>query len=124
VLDEAVQRAIGVVPQWCDEVISGALDDAIADVEHATHGLLEVAMGGTAVGTGLNAPAGFGEQVAVQLAAMTDTPFVTATNKFTAQATLDAMVRAHGGLKAAAVTFVQDRQRPALAGLGPAHRPG
>jgi hypothetical protein len=40
-----------------------ALDDAIAELEHATNGLLKVAMGGTAVGTGLNAPAGFAERV-------------------------------------------------------------
>jgi fumarate hydratase class II len=76
-------------------------------------------MGGTAVGTGLSAPAGFGEQVAVQLAAMTDTPFVTATNKFTAQATLDAMVRAHGGLKAAAVTLFKIANDLRWLGSGP-----
>ena len=57
-------------------------------------------MGGTAVGTGLNAPEGFGEQVAAEIAAMTGAPYETAVNKFTAQATLDRMVRAHGGLKA------------------------
>ena len=62
-------------------------------------------MGGTAVGTGLNAPANFGEEVAAEIAAMTGAPFETAPNKFTAQGTLDRMVRAHGGLKAAAVTL-------------------
>ena len=76
-------------------------------------------MGGTAVGTGLNAPAGFGKQVAAQLAAMTDTPFVTATNKFTAQGTLDAMVRAHGGLKAAAVTLFKIANDLRWLGSGP-----
>jgi fumarate hydratase, class II len=45
-------------------------------------------MGGTAVGTGLNARAGFGEQVAAQIASMTTAPFTTAPNKFTAQGTL------------------------------------
>ena len=54
--------------------------------------------GGTAVGTGLNAPPGFGDQVAAQIAQMTGFPFVTAPNKFTAQGTLDRMVRAHVGL--------------------------
>ena len=46
---------------------AGALDDAIAEAQHATDGLLQLAMGGTAVGTGLNAPVGFGEQVAAQI---------------------------------------------------------
>jgi fumarate hydratase, class II len=114
-LEDAVPLTVG--QEWSG--YAGALDDAIADVEHATHGLLEVAMGGTAVGTGLNAPAGFGEQVAAQLAAMTDTPFVTATNKFTAQATLDAMVRAHGGLKAAAVTLFKIANDLRWLGSGP-----
>jgi len=98
---------------------AGALDDAIAEVEHATHGLLKVAMGGTAVGTGLNAPAGFGEQVAAQIAAMTGAPFETAANKFTAQGTLDRMVRAHGGLKAAAVTLFKIANDLRWLGSGP-----
>jgi fumarate hydratase class II len=70
-----------------------------------TRGLLKLAVGGTAVGTGLNAPVGFGEDVAAEIASMTGTPYVTAPNKFTAQGTLDRLVRAHGGLKAAAVTL-------------------
>ena len=98
---------------------AGALDDAIAEVEHATHGLLQVAMGGTAVGTGLNAPPGFGEQVAAQIAAMTGTPFETAADKFTAQGTLDRMVRAHGGLKAAAVTLFKIANDLRWLGSGP-----
>ena len=73
-------------------------------------GLLTLAMGGTAVGTGLNAPAGFGEQVAAEIASMTGTPFETAANKFTAQGTLDRMVRAHGGAQGRRGHLVQDRQ--------------
>ena len=114
-LEDAVPLTVG--QEWSG--YAGALDDAIAEVEHATHGLLEVAMGGTAVGTGLNAPAGFGEQVAAQIAAMTGTPFVTATNKFTAQGTLDAMVRAHGGLKTAAVTLFKIANDLRWLGSGP-----
>jgi fumarate hydratase class II len=98
---------------------AGALDDAIAEVEHATAGLLQVAMGGTAVGTGLNAPAGFGDQVAAQIAAMTGAPFVTAANKFTAQGTLDRMVRAHAGLKAAAVSLFKIANDLRWLGSGP-----
>jgi len=103
--------------EWSGYV--GALDDAIAEVEHATRDLLQVAMGGTAVGTGLNAPPGFGEQVAAQIAAMTGTPFETAPNKFTAQGTLDRMVRAHGGLKAAAVTLFKIANDLRWLGSGP-----
>jgi fumarate hydratase, class II len=84
---------------------AGGLDDAVAEAEHVTSGLLVLAMGGTAVGTGLNAPAGFGDQVAAEIAKMTGAPYVTAANKFIAQGTLDRMVRAHGGLKAAAVSL-------------------
>jgi fumarate hydratase, class II len=100
-LEDAVPLTVG--QEWSG--YAGALDDAIAEVEHATSGLLKLAMGGTAVGTGLNAPAGFGEDVAAQIAQMTGTPYVTAPNKFTAQGTLDRVVRAHAGLKAAAVTL-------------------
>ena len=87
--------------------------------EHATSGLLSLAMGGTAVGTGLNAPAGFGAEVADQIASMTGVPFQTAANKFTAQGTLDRMVRAHGGLKAAAVTLFKIANDLRWLGSGP-----
>src|ERR1700693_2063918 len=80
-LEDATPLTVG--QEWSG--YAGALDDAIEEVEHATAGLLKVAMGGTAVGTGLNAPPGFGEQVAAQIAQMTGAPFVTAPNKFTAQ---------------------------------------
>jgi fumarate hydratase class II len=76
-------------------------------------------MGGTAVGTGLNAPAGFGEEVAAEIASMTGAPFETAANKFTAQGTLDRMVRAHGGLKAAAVTLFKIANDLRWLGSGP-----
>jgi fumarate hydratase class II len=114
-LEDAVPLTVG--QEWSGYV--GALDDAIAEVVRVTDGLLELAMGGTAVGTGLNAPAGFGEQVATQIAAMTGTPFVTAANKFTAQATLDRMVRAHGGLRAAAVTLFKIANDLRWLGSGP-----
>jgi fumarate hydratase class II len=106
-----------VAQEWSGYV--GALDDAIAEVEHTTRGLLKLAMGGTAVGTGLNTPAGFGEQVATEIAAMTGAPFETAANEFTAQGTLDRMVRAHGGLKAAAVTLFKIANDLRWLGSGP-----
>ena len=114
-LEDAVPLTVG--QEWSG--YAGALDDAIAEVEHATHGLLKLAMGGTAVGTGLNAPAGFGEQVAAEIASMTGAPFVTAPNKFAAQGTLDRMVRAHAGLKAAAVTLFKIANDLRWLGSGP-----
>src|SRR5215468_555510 len=114
-LEDATPLTVG--QEWSG--YAGALEDAIAEVEHATAGLLVLAMGGTAVGTGLNAPPGFGEQVAAQIAKMTGTPYVTAANKFTAQGTLDRMVRAHGGLKAAAVTLFKIANDLRWLGSGP-----
>jgi fumarate hydratase, class II len=114
-LEDATPLTVG--QEWSG--YAGALDDAIAEAEHATRGLLELAMGGTAVGTGLNAPAGFGEQVAAELAGMTGVTYKTAPNKFTAQATLDRMVRAHAGLKAAAVTVFKIANDLRWLGSGP-----
>jgi fumarate hydratase class II len=114
-LEDATPLTVG--QEWSG--YAGALDDAIAEVEHATRGLLKLAMGGTAVGTGLNAPAGFGEQVAAEIAASTGTAFETAANKFAAQGTLDRMVRAHAGLKAAAVTLFKIANDLRWLGSGP-----
>jgi fumarate hydratase class II len=114
-LEDATPLTVG--QEWSG--YAGALEDAIAEVEHVTHGLLKVAMGGTAVGTGLNAPAGFGAHVATELATMTGAAFETAANKFTAQGTLDRMVRAHGGLKSAAVTLFKIANDLRLMGSGP-----
>jgi fumarate hydratase class II len=114
-LEDATPLTVG--QEWSG--YTGALDDAIAEVEHTTRGLLELAMGGTAVGTGLNAPAGFGEDVAAEIASMTGTAYQTAPNKFTAQGTLDRMVRSHAGLKAAAVTLYKIANDLRWLGSGP-----
>jgi fumarate hydratase class II len=114
-LEDATPLTVG--QEWSGYV--GALDDAIEEVEHATRGLLKLAMGGTAVGTGLNAPVGFGDEVAADIARMTGSPFGSAPNKFTAQGTLDRMVRAHGGLKAAAVTLFKIANDLRWLGSGP-----
>ncbi len=114
-LEDATPLTVG--QEWSG--YAAALDDAIAEVEHATRGLLKLAMGGTAVGTGLNAPAGFGEQVAAELASMTGRAFESAPNKFTAQGTLDRMVRAHAGLKSAAVTLYKIANDLRWLGSGP-----
>ena len=114
-LEDATPLTVG--QEWSG--YAGALDDAIAEVEHATHGLLKLAIGGTAVGTGLNAPVGFGDDVAAKIAAMTGVPYESAANKFTAQGTLDRMVRAHGGLKSAAVTLFKIANDLRWLGSGP-----
>ena len=69
--------------------------------------LSELALGGTAVGTGLNAPKGYAEQVAAEIAQLTSLPFVTAPNKFEALAACDALVHAHGSLKTLAASLMK-----------------
>ena len=69
--------------------------------------LYELALGGTAVGTGLNAPRGYAEQVAAEIAQLTGLPFVTAPNKFEALASCDALVHAHGALKTLAASLMK-----------------
>jgi fumarate hydratase class II len=69
--------------------------------------LCELALGGTAVGTGLNAPKGYGTEVAAELARLTGLPFVTAPNKFEALAACDALVHAHGALKTLAASLMK-----------------
>ncbi len=77
------------------------------EIEHSRLGLYELALGGTAVGTGLNAPAGFSKDVAAEIAGLTGKPFVTAPNKFMAQGSLDAIVRAHAALRSLAVALMK-----------------
>ena len=78
----------------------------------------ELALGGTAVGTGINAPPGFAASVVRLIAEETGYPFREAENHFEAQSAKDAVVLASGALKTAAGVAVQDRQRPALALVG------
>ncbi|MBN8465085.1 class II fumarate hydratase [Corallococcus exiguus] len=82
------------------------LDRAKGHIEAALPHMLELALGGTAVGTGLNAPPGYAERVAAEIAKLTGHAFVTAPNKFEALAANDALVQGHGALKGlAAVLF-------------------
>lgn len=114
-LEDATPITVG--QEWSG--YAGALDETIPELERATDGLLRVAMGGTAVGTGLNAPIGFGEDVAAILAELTGYAIQTAKNKFTAQGTLDRMVRAHSGLKCAAVSLFKIANDMRWLGSGP-----
>ena len=80
---------------------------AMTALEASKGGLFELAVGGTAVGTGLNAPKGFSVKVAAKIAELTGKPFVTAPNKFMAQGSLDAMVRTSAALRGVAVALMK-----------------
>ncbi|WP_223034276.1 class II fumarate hydratase [Hanstruepera marina] len=81
------------------------LDHGLKALENTMHHLSELALGGTAVGTGLNTPDGYAELVAKYIAEFTDLPFITAKNKFEALAAHDALVETHGALKQLAVSL-------------------
>jgi fumarate hydratase, class II len=83
------------------------LEHAVAHIEAAYPRLAALAIGGTAVGTGLNAPPEFGARVAAELARLTGLPFVSAPNKFEALAAHDALVNAHGTLRTAATALTK-----------------
>jgi fumarate hydratase, class II len=104
------------VPITLGQEISGwvaQLDQCLEHVEQAMPHLYELALGGTAVGTGLNAPADFGQKAAAEIARLTGLPFVTAPNKFEALAAHDALVNAHGAIRtlAAALTKIANDVR-------------
>ncbi|GAB5462814.1 class II fumarate hydratase [Hoeflea alexandrii] len=92
---------------------------SIRRIETTLPGLYELAQGGTAVGTGLNAPVGFAEKVAERVAAITGLPFVTAPNKFEALAAHDAMVFSHGAINAAAAALFKIANDIRFLGSGP-----
>jgi fumarate hydratase, class II len=81
--------------------------DALARIRASEPGLFELAAGGTAVGTGLNAPPHFGREIAEKIAELTGYPFVTAPNKFAAQGSLDAMVAAMAAVRGLAVALMK-----------------
>jgi fumarate hydratase, class II len=75
------------------------LKDALDAIKQSMNGLYKLAPGGTAVGTGLNAPKDFGQNIASEISKLTGHPFVGAPNKFAAQGSLDAMVNASAALQ-------------------------
>jgi fumarate hydratase class II len=83
------------------------LDHGIRAIQNTLSHLSELALGGTAVGTGLNTPQGYSELVAQKIADIAGQPFVTAANKFEALAAHDAMVETHGALKQVAVSLMK-----------------
>jgi fumarate hydratase class II len=95
------------------------LDADIANIEATLPGLYQLAIGGTAVGTGLNSPAGFGEQAAAKIAELTGLPFVQAPNLFAALAAHDGVVFAHGALKTLAASLMKIANDIRWLGSGP-----
>ncbi|WP_111669247.1 class II fumarate hydratase [Algoriphagus litoralis] len=83
------------------------LDHGLRALKNTLSHLSELALGGTAVGTGLNTPQGYSELVAQKIATLSGLPFVTAPNKFEALAAHDGMVEAHGALKQLAVSLMK-----------------
>ncbi len=95
------------------------VEQGIARIKHALNNIYPLAQGGTAVGTGLNTPTGWGEKVAAKMAAITDLPFVTAPNKFEALAAHDAMVEISGALKTVAASLFKIANDIRFLGSGP-----
>lgn len=83
------------------------LDHGLRAIRHTLAHLSELALGGTAVGTGLNTPPNYAENVAAKIAELTGLPFVSAENKFEALAAHDAIVEAHGALKTVACSLMK-----------------
>lgn len=114
-LQDAVPLTVG--QEWSGW--AQQLENALDALKSARAGLAELAAGGTAVGTGLNAPKGFGKAIAEHIAVLTGQPFVTAPNKFAALGGLDAMVRASAGLRGLAVALMKVANDMRWLGSGP-----
>ena len=95
------------------------VENGIARIELTLPALMELAQGGTAVGTGLNAPVGFAEKVADRIAAITHLPFTSAPNKFEALAAHDAMVFSHGAINTVAASLFKIANDIRLLASGP-----
>jgi fumarate hydratase class II len=97
-------------PLTLGQEISGyvsQLNHGLKAIRNTLEHLSELALGGTAVGTGINTPKGYSENVAQKIAELTGLPFITAENKFEALAAHDAIVEAHGALKTVAVSLMK-----------------
>ena len=95
------------------------LDHGLKAIRNTLEHLSELALGGTAVGTGINTPANYSENVAKHIANLTGLPFITAHNKFEALAAHDAIVEAHGALKTVAVSLMKIANDIRLLSSGP-----
>jgi len=97
----------------------GMLADNLERIEDALKGVYKLALGGTAVGTGINSAPGFAEAVAAEIAQLTGLPFVTAPNKFTVQGSHDALVQLSGSLRTLAVSLYKMGNDIRLMSCGP-----
>ncbi len=95
------------------------LDHGVRAIEHTLPHLAELALGGTAVGTGINTPKGYAVNVAKHIATLTKLPFITAENKFEALAAHDAIVESHGALKTVACSLMKIANDTRLLASGP-----
>jgi fumarate hydratase class II len=98
---------------------AGMLADNLARIDGALKGVYCLALGGTAVGTGINAAPGFAEEVAAEIAGLTGLPFVSAPNKFTVQGAHDALVQLSGKLRSLAVSLYKIANDIRLMSCGP-----
>jgi len=98
---------------------AGMLSDNLYRVEDALKGVYRLALGGTAVGTGINAAPGFGDDAAAEIAKLTNLPFVSAPNKFTVQGAHDALVQLSGTLRTLAVSLYKIANDIRLMSCGP-----
>jgi len=114
-LQDATPLTVG--QEWSG--YASQIGDAAETVAAALAGLRRLAIGGTAVGTGLNAPEGFGAAVAAEISALTGEEFVTAPNKFAAMASMDALVRASAALRSVAVALFKLANDVRWLGSGP-----
>jgi fumarate hydratase, class II len=103
--------------EWSGYV--GMLDDNVQRSEDALKDVYRLALGGTAVGTGINAAPGFGEAAAAEIAKLTNLPFVSAPNKFTVQGAHDALVQLSGALRTLAVSLYKIANDIRLMSCGP-----
>jgi fumarate hydratase class II len=114
-LQDAIPLTVG--QEWSGYAIQ--LRDALDVIKQSMGGLYKLAVGGTAVGTGLNAPKDFDQKIALEISKLTGHPFVTAPNKFAAQASLDGMVNASSALRLLAVALMKIANDIRWLGSGP-----
>jgi len=114
-LQDATPLTVG--QEWSG--YAAQIGSAVETIKQSLIGLYRLAMGGTAVGTGINAPENFGQKVAAEVSVLTGYPFVSAPNKFEAQGSLDAMVSASAALRSLAVALMKISNDIRWLGSGP-----
>src|SRR5438094_4982757 len=114
-MQDATPRTLG--QEWSG--YAGMLTDDLERIDAALHGVYRLALGGTAVGTGINSAPGFAEAAAAEIARLTGLPFVTAPNKFTVQGAHDALVQLSGTLRTLAVSLYKIANDIRLMSCGP-----